>query len=193
MIDEQVSRTRQSSRKAMEHFPCMLQARKHPPWVGSRVRRATLPEACRAQGLLPAMVHAQDRNKPTALCRMLGNSMSMNVLLSILTPLINVVRPDIRMQNPWTTGRLQYQLRESAKTDQCLVPPTRGAPSNHDRCRAPRSCCDTKCGGERATDKRRGHQREEHILPARRGGAIYEEIFELLGPGVTPRQLAGLP
>ena len=32
-----------------------------------------------------------------------------------------------------------------------------------------------------------------HILRARRQGAIYEENFRVLGPGIAPRQLAGNP
>ena len=29
------------------------------------------------------------------------------------------------------------------------------------------------------------------IRAAQRGGALYEEMFQILGPGVTPRELAG--
>ena len=32
---------------------------------------------------------------------------------------------------------------------------------------------------------------EAQVTAAQRGGAIYEEIYQILGPGVTPRQLAG--
>ena len=66
-IDEQVSRARHATRKATSHFPCLLSSRKHPPWIGSRIRRATLTEACRAQGLLPSMIHKDDWMHPTAL------------------------------------------------------------------------------------------------------------------------------
>ena len=34
---------------------------------------------------------------------------------------------------------------------------------------------------------------EKEVQRARRDGALYEEIFQVVGPGVTPRQLAGSP
>ena len=117
MIDEQISRARQGTRKATPHFPCLQQSRKHPPWIGSRVRRATLMETCRAQGLLPEMVHGDDWEQPIALCRMLGNSMATNVLLQVMVPLINAVRPELNAVDPWATGRLQQLLKRSAKTE----------------------------------------------------------------------------
>ena len=101
----------------MPHFPCLLHARKHPPWIGSRVRRATLTEACRAQGLPPTSLHPDDWNQPTGLCQMLGNTMSANVLLRIMVPLIKAGRPDIPVTNPWTTGRMQEALRLSASSE----------------------------------------------------------------------------
>ena len=103
MVDEQISRARQSNRNASPHFPCLLQTRKHPPWVGSRMRRATLAETRRAQGLLPSSIHAEDWEHPIDLCRMLGNTMSANVLLRLLEPLINAVRPEVAMTSPWAT------------------------------------------------------------------------------------------
>ena len=114
IVDEQVSRARQGTRKAMTHFPCLLQSRKSPPWIGSRVRRATLAEACRAQGLLPMQTHADDWAHPVAMSNMLGNSMASNVLLRVMIPLIRMVKPDIAATDPWATGRMQHLLRYSA-------------------------------------------------------------------------------
>ena len=173
MVDEQISRARHESRKAMAHFPCLLQARKQPPWIGSRVRRATLTEACRAQGLLPSMVHATDWSLPTGLCRMLGNSMSANVLLSVMTSLINTVRPDTHMQNPWATGRLQHQLRQSAHLEKMRDPEGCVAPSNDgipDRPSTQHTPGDGQWAHRRG-DEQRG---DTHVIIARREGAIYE-------------------
>ena len=80
------------------------------------------------------MIQAADWEKPIELCRMLGNSMSSNVLHRVMVPLVNAVRPDIDMQDPWATGRVQYLLRQSARAEQhsevdslyntCLEEPT---------------------------------------------------------------------
>ena len=115
IVDEQLSRARGGSRRANPYFPCLLQSCKHPPWIGSRCRRATVAEACRAQGLPPAMITPGDWGEPIAMCHMLGNRMTTNVLLRVLVPLIHAARPDVNTQDPWSTGHAQHILRRSAR------------------------------------------------------------------------------
>ena len=117
VIDEQVSRARHATRKATTHFPCLLSSRKKPPWIGSRIRRATLSEACRAQGLLPSMIHKDDWAQPTAFNQLLGNSMAANALSAVVIPLIRVIKPELEVVDPWETGSIQYQLRQSATAE----------------------------------------------------------------------------
>ena len=112
-----MSRRRNGARGAMTTFPCQLQARKSPPWVGSRARRATLAETCRAQGLPPTFVQAEDWAHPSELCRMLGDSMAANVLLRIMVPLIKIARPELCAHDPWATGEAQDQLRRNARQE----------------------------------------------------------------------------
>ena len=72
IIDEQVSRARGQDRKASTHFPCLLRSRNSPPWIGSRCRKATVAEACRAQGLPPSMVSPEDWGCPDITSFILG-------------------------------------------------------------------------------------------------------------------------
>ena len=122
------------------------------------------------------MVHAHDWSHPTALCRMLGNSMAANVLLSVMAPLLNAVRPDISMRNPWATGRLQHQLRQSARLEDVGDSVERcengsnGVPEEPRKTDAP---VDTKGGPSSSHEYLGGAP----ISNARRNGSIYEEIF----------------
>ena len=63
------------------------------------------------------MTHQADWERPTVLSQLLGNSMATNVLSAVIIPLINVVQPGIKAVDPWTTGRMQHQLRRSALAD----------------------------------------------------------------------------
>ena len=48
---------------------------------------------------------------------MLGNSMATNVLLRIMIPLTQLVRPDICAHDPWATGAAQDGLRKNARQE----------------------------------------------------------------------------
>ena len=120
--------------------------------------------------------------------------MSTNVLLRVIVPLINAVRPDITMQDPWGTGRMQHLLRQSARHERIIQ--TVGhrearAECTPDELRTQQPTSRGKRTATRTTDQMGTTQTQ--ILRARRHGAIYEEIFQILGPGITPRQLAGCP
>ena len=192
MVDEQISRARQAARKAVAHFPCLLHARKHPPWIGSRGRRATLAETCRAQGILPTSIHADDWNQPTELCRMLGNSMSANVLLKVIIPILKIIRPDVHVPDPWSTGRMQHLLRQSARSEiitradnplEADGPPSTLAPATWHPAKR-------EIQGQGATCQ---EPADHQIRQARRRGAIFEELAQILGPGITPRELVCCP
>ena len=198
MVDEQQSRFRGESRKANEHFPCLLHSRKHPPWIGSRCRRATIAEACRAQGLPPSMVAPEDWENPIVLCHMLGNSMASNVLLRVMVPLLRTARPDLSIQDPWYTGRVQRLLRRSARAtpEHTTDPPSDvPGPNRADDVRPTTQNQDQpqQARHEEAAQANEAMMCEQDICRARRGGALFEEIFQVIGPGATPRQIAAAP
>ena len=63
------------------------------------------------------MIHKDDWTHPTALSQMLGNSMAANALSAVVIPLIKVIRPELEVVDPWETGSVQHQLRQSAMAD----------------------------------------------------------------------------
>ena len=173
VIDEQISRARQGTRKATAHFPCLLHTRKCPPWIGSRVRRASLAEACRAQGLLPAMIHKDDWNKPAELTQLLGNTMAANVLTEVLLTLVRIVQPGREVVNPWETGYMQTLLRQSAMAEDAhtgiKATMTAGAAADGASCDVATECGDVtgRCTSAVAAASTRCHQANGLILAGR--------------------------
>ena len=71
------------------------------------------------------MVYPEDWENPIGMSQMLGNSMATNVLLRVMVPLLRTARPDVSIQDPWFTGRIQRLLRRTARDpyDCTSVPP----------------------------------------------------------------------
>ena len=71
------------------------------------------------------MVDPEDWEHPIGMSQMLGNSMATNVLLRVMVPLLRTARPDVSIQDPWYTGRIQRLLRRTARDpyDCTSVPP----------------------------------------------------------------------
>ena len=195
IVDEQVARARGQDRKASTHFPCLQRSRRSPPWIGSRCRKATVAEACRAQGLPPTMVSPEAWERPQDMCRLLGSSMASNALLRVAVPLIRAIRPELEIQDPWSTGHAQRMIRISAQATS-ETPGGNGygsaskqEPAGHS---APTVGVNAAPHGEPTPHNIKSTD-EAQLDHAHSGGNLYQEIFQVLGPGIPARKLAAVP
>ena len=157
------------------------------------------------------MVHRDDWARPTVLSQLLGNSMAANALAAVAIPLIRVIKPELEVVDPWVAGSMQYHLKQSAMAERKVDDPPTTADSGESagiKARPANQSAERGRGNPKATRPGNafsmegtgsgvlGHTAcvmtdEKTIGGARRGGAIYQEIFQIIGPGITPRDIAG--
>ena len=83
-------------------LPSLTVAHGRGPWLGSRGRRLTWQEACRLQGVCPRWLTWPRRQ--ALVWKMLGNTMSGNVVAEVVEQLLSVISPGTSAADRWTTS-----------------------------------------------------------------------------------------
>ena len=81
------------------------------PWLGQRGRRMLPDEGARAQGLC---YHKHAWPEPRLVWKLLGNTMSGNVISRLITVALNQLHPEWSVADQWRNGEAQRNLRDDA-------------------------------------------------------------------------------